>query len=211
MTLESANNKIKAKYWAVVMYPENMRSDWQDCIDEVLQQPFAYCIHDKDFDEKLEDRKTHVHIMVAFPNTTTYKHAMQVFSGLNDFGKSAFNTCEVVNNVRFYYDYLIHDTDNSRKKGKYQYSKEERITGNNFDIGSFEQISLAEKKRMRMELAQVIIKQNFTNYMDFYAYVLSELDDEYEDICVGYSGHFARLTKGNYQKRYSGSRSGDIG
>ena len=37
-----------AKYWWAVLYQENMRSDWEDKISELVQIPFAYCKHTKD-------------------------------------------------------------------------------------------------------------------------------------------------------------------
>lgn len=97
---ESDNRTIttKARYWVGVGYPENMRADWQTSIGEVLQLPYEYCIHDKDVDGAQDSRKTHVHIMVAFPNTTTYKAALSVFQGLSADGKQAFNTVQKVNN-----------------------------------------------------------------------------------------------------------------
>lgn len=203
--IKNANNNntitTKAKYWVAVGYPENMVENWEEMIGEVLQVPYAYCIHDKDKTAAdKEDRKTHVHIMVAFPNTTTYKNALSIFDKLSADGKQAFNTCEKVNNVRFMYNYLIHDTEDCRKKHKYLYSPLERITGNNFDIGAFEQISLADKHSMVRELSAEIIKIGFTNYLDFYAYVLENFDVTYSDLLISYSGHFERLTKGNYQK-----------
>lgn len=201
---ESNNTRIttKARYWTAVGYLDNMRDDWQDVIAGVLQYPFAYCVHDKDKQGDGDDRKTHVHIVVAYGNTTTYKSALSLFRGLNAVGKEAFNTCEPVANIRYMYDYLIHDTDDARKKRKFQYDKTERIIGNNFDIGSYEQIGTAEKKRIRRELGILIFEQGFTNYLDFYLFICKHYDSEYEDVVCSYSGHFARLTKGNYQRKH---------
>lgn len=199
---ENNNNTIttKAKYWVGVGYPENMVDDWQEVIGETYQLPFAYCIHDKDKDEDKDDRKTHVHIMLAWANNTTYKAALELFNKLSKPGCKAFNTCEKVNNIRFMYNYLIHDTEDCRKKHKYQYPAIERITGNNFDIGSYEQISQADKHSMVRELSGEIIQHGFMNYADFYLYVISNYDTAYSDVLLGHSGHFERLTKANYQK-----------
>ena len=200
---ESSNNRIttKARYWTAVGYLENMRDDWQDAIGGLLQYPYEYCIHNKDRQGDGDDRKDHVHIVVAYGNTTTYKTALALFRKLNKEGCEAFNTCEPVANIKYIHDYLIHDTEDARKKGKYLYDKTERIAGNNFDIGAFEQISIADKKRMRKELGMLIFEQGFTNYLDFYMYVCNNFDLEYEDIVCTYSGHFSRLTKGNFQRR----------
>lgn len=196
----------KARYWVAVCYPENMREDWQDVIAEILQVPYVYCIHDKDTTSKdKEDRKTHVHIMVAFSNTTTYKNALSIFKSLNAEGKDSVPTCQKVNNVRWMYDYLIHDTDDSRKKKKYQYDPSERISGNNFDIGSYEQISSADKKKIKKELHQLIKVAEYKNFFDFFDYVVENMPEEYADVAHDDSAFFERLTRGQYLKWKSGT------
>lgn len=197
---ESTNTRIttKARYWTAVGYVENMREDWQDEIGRLLQYPFVYCIHDKDKQGDGDDRKTHVHIVVAYGNTTTYKSALALFRRLNKEGCEAFNTCEPVANIRYMYDYLIHDTEDSKKKGKFLYDKSERIAGNNFDIGSFEQLSIADKERMAEEIEDVIIEQEITNYRHLYLFIKNNFDGEYKKILRTYSSHFERLCRGNF-------------
>lgn len=192
----------KSRHWVGVLYPENMIDDWESEIGDILELPYAYCIHDKDFDDVDDERKTHVHLIVVFPNTTTYKSAFGVFSKLNAPGRVAVNFIERVINIRQKFEYLIHNTDTCKKKGKHLYDKKERVTGNNFDIGSFEQLSVVEKDKMLLELANVISQQGFTNFADFYMYVMSNYDDTYFQILKGYSGFLERLTKGNYQRVY---------
>ena len=139
----------KARYWAGICYPENMLEDWEDVISEKLQVPYCYCVHDKDVTTEKEERKKHVHIIITFPNTTTKKCALSIFNKLSDHvAIPCCSTVEQVHNVRFMYNYLIHDTEDSRKKGKYQYSTLDRVCGNGFDIGLYEQVSSDEKLRM---------------------------------------------------------------
>ena len=196
-------SKEKAKYWVGVLYNENMREDWQTDIGDILQLPYAYCIHDKDKQsDHAEDRKVHTHILIAFPNTTTYKNALRTFDRLSAPGKKAINTCEYCISVRGSYDYLIHDTETSRKKGKHLYDKSERKEGNNFDIGAFEQVSIAEKQEKRREISLLILEKGFSNYLDLYMYVCTNLDLIYEEVLCNYSGHFERLTRGQYQREY---------
>ena len=190
----------KTKYWVGVGYPESMKDDWKESIGDTLELPYAYCVHDKDKNGHDGDRKTHVHLIVVWPNTTTYKNALSVFNRLSAEGKTAFNKIEPIANIRHKYDYLIHDTEDSRKKKKYLYDESERIEGNNFDIGNYEQTSLEDKKSMRRELSLKIFEMGFTNYIDFYMLVISDFGTEYEDIVTTYSGHFDRLIRGNYHK-----------
>ena len=190
----------KARFWVGVLYPENMRNEWETDIGDILQLPYAYCCHTRDRDSKSEHRKDHVHIMVSFPNTTTYKHALSVFSSLSAEGKNALNTVQAVINVRSMYDYLIHDTETCRKKGKELYAASERVTGNNFDIGAYEQLSAAEKNDMCQELCDLIMENGCMNFGDFYTYVRKNLSSEYFEILRAHSGLLERLTKSNYQK-----------
>lgn len=196
---------MKARYWVAIMYLENMIDDWRDVIGDKLQVPYAYCIHDKDKDKNGDIRKPHVHIIIAYGNTTTQKAALKVFKRLEKPGYSAIpnDIIEDVTGIRNQYDYLIHDTEDSKKKGKYLYDKSERITGNGFDIGSYEQLSAKEKNDMAKELCDVIIKQNITNFSDFYMMAVTEFDSEYFEVIKTYSGLFERITKGNYQKMVS--------
>lgn len=189
----------KAKYWVGVLYTENMVDNWQDQIDDLLELPFCYCIHDKDkLSDHVENRKVHVHIMLIFNNTTTYNHAFSIFDKLSAPDRKAINKCEKILDVKRMYDYLIHDTDSCRKKNKHLYDRSERVSGNNFDIGALEQLSSIDKERMLNELAQDIVDNEFCNFMSFYKHILSNYDTVYLSLIRSNSGFFDRLIKGNY-------------
>lgn len=189
----------KRKYWSVVLYPENMVDDWQDSIGDRLQIPYCYALHDKDVDSESQERKDHIHLIIAFNNTTTYKNAFSIVSTLNKDGCSAFNTIKPVFHIRNIYEYLIHNTDDCKKKGKYLYSPSDRICGNNFDIGLYEQVSLEDKKKILRELAAIIVNNGYVNFSEFYADIVSHCDDLiYFDVVSSYSGFLERLCKGNY-------------
>lgn len=193
----------KARYWTGVLYPENMVDNWQLEIGDIVQLPYAYCIHDADLTGKEEERKIHVHLILVFPNTTTFNHAMKVFNLLSKPNCKAINTCQAIVSIRGAYDYLIHDTEAARKQNKKLYDPSCRITGNLFDIGAYEQLGLAEKNEMCQLLCNIIISEKFTNFVDFYAYCMTEIfpeDSNYFEIVKAYSGLFERLTKGNFQK-----------
>lgn len=193
---------VKSKYWWAICYPENMKDNWESDIDDLLQVPFAYCIHDKDLDNDGDDRKKHLHLIIVFPNTTTQKHALSVFKELEKDGCSMIpnDVIKRVINIRRAYNYLIHDTDECRNKKKYQYDPKERITGNMFDIGAYEQIGLEEKMQIRRELSKFLIEKQFTDYTTFYQFVIANYDTEYENILVSYQGHFDKLCKGCYHR-----------
>lgn len=193
----------KARYWSGVLYPENMIENWEVEIGDIVQVPYAYCIHDADKTGKKEERKVHVHLILVFPNTTTFNHALKVFNLLSKEGFKAINTCQAVVSIRGAYDYLIHDTDAAKKANKKLYDPSCRKTGNNFDIGAYEQLGVAEKNELCQLLCNIIIAEEFTNFTDFYTYCMINLFPEnsnYFEVIKSYSGLFERLTKGNFQK-----------
>ena len=191
------NGVNKARYWWAVLYPENMVEGWEDKIDDLLQVPFCYCIHSADTDTKSEHRKDHIHLIMVFPNTTTYKHALNIFKLL---GEKAVNTCKACINVRHCYDYLIHDTDSCRKAGKHLYDPSERVCGNCFDIGAYEQIGTEERLAMLQELIAFAIDRRIMNMSDFTIEAGAEFDASYFSVVVGYNAVIARIVKGNFLK-----------
>lgn len=195
---EKYNPKAKARYFVAVLYPESMIPNWQDVIDDTLQVPYCYCIHDKDV---LQDgttlRKPHVHIMVAFNNSTTTKHALEVFNLLCQKDKG-IKYCEMVVSVRNKYEYLIHNTNGAKKANKHLYDVSERISGNNFDIGAYEQLSTADKREMRKAIASIVNACGFTNFAELDEYVRTKMSDEYYDEFICHQGYFANLVRGCY-------------
>ena len=195
----------KARYWWAVLYPENMIEGWQDSIGDLLQVPYAYCVHDTDTDSKSEHRKDHVHLILAFANTTTYKHAMETFSLL---GEKAVNTCQAILGIRHAYDYLIHDTESCKKQGKYLYDRECRHLGNGFDIGAYEQISAAEKLEYKLELADFFFDNEVGNFADMFLVIRQQFTDSiYFEVFSTNSSFFDRLAKGIYHRNIAQNRS----
>ena len=203
--MQNLDNISKGRYWCAILYPESMIPNWQDKIEELLEIPFAYCVHDKDFDEAEDERKLHTHIILAFANTTTKKHATNLLQRLALDGKSACAEIKSVINIRQKYEYLIHNTDKARKEGKFEYDKSERILCNNFDIGSYEQLDMARKNEIYIELSDLIRDRGIYNYMDFYNVARDFFDDgSYIEVARCYSGHFNKLCDANYQRLTQG-------
>lgn len=190
--------ETKVKLWEGILYPENMRDDWQEEIDDILQVPFAYAIHDIDHDTKSKQRKTHVHCIVVWGGNTTQKAIVNVLNRLSAPGKKCCSTAEPINNIRHAYDYLIHDTDSCRKKGKEPYPPEARIEGNNFDIGQLEQFSTKDKQDMLFELVGFIMTEKFETINDFTVAAMRDFPEVYREIIVGYNSILERYCRGNY-------------
>lgn len=193
----------KARYWVAVMYPENMLENWQNVIAEKLQRPYEYCIHSACQTKEGEDRKTHVHIILVYGSPTTYKNALSVFRELEKPGCVAISKCERVIGMRYMHDYLIHDTDNARKQGKHLYSPNDRISGNGFDIGAYEQISLEDKLEIKKNISLAISENRIFNFYDLNTFVIENMDNEAYEVFTQHQNYFANLVRGYYNKVYT--------
>lgn len=197
----------KARYWWAVLYPENMIENWQNELDDVLQIPYCYCVHDKDLlKDGDETRKVHLHLILCFANTTTYKNALTVFQRLSASGRICCNKCEQIINIKYAYDYLIHNTKKCAESAKHLYLPEERICGNNFDIGSYEQLSRSEEDEIFNSICDLIFDKCFLNFADLHRYFRSTGENEQIDTRIlhvlrGHRGYFVELCKGLYLKR----------
>lgn len=203
---ESGARINKARYWWAVLYPENMVPDWESRIGDIVQVPYAYAAHTLDKDSKSEHRKDHVHLILVFGNTTTYKHAMEVFNLLSAPGKKALNTCEACVNIRHCYDYLIHDTETCRKEGKHQYDPDHRVTGNNFDIGAYEALSQAEKAEMSQEIVTLIIGKKITNLADCYIIVMDQFGGDYFQVFQANNAFYEEALQGELPQVFGDGR-----
>ena len=195
----------KNRNWQAVLYPENMLPDWKERIDDIVQLPFAYCVHDKglQLEELQEERKVHVHLILVWPNTTTFNSAKTVFGYLSAPGKNCVGRIEPVIWHERAYKYLIHDTAKAKEQGKYQFDPSERITGNNYDIGAYIQISTLEKNEAFDDLTDFILDNNIRNFADFIDLsrkVFKERKEVIREVIRGHSGYFEKLCKGCYHR-----------
>lgn len=198
----------KAKYWNAVCYPENMVDDWEHKASDILQIPYAYCIHDKDASGHDGDRKVHVHFMLAFEftnGTTTRKHALQVINLLSKPGRVCCPGVEASLNVARSYKYLIHDTDQAREDGKYQYDPSERHTGNDFDIERYINLSQEQKQKMQKDLTDFAIQGKYTDISTLYNDAIlrdeAKFGAEYFAIFTSINAFLDRICRGNYNSR----------
>lgn len=162
---------VKARMWCGVLYIENMDMNKFESRLERLGYPGAYCIHDRDLDDKGKLRKAHMHLMLIFSNTTTGRHVMNIFNEFSADGKRCCSTAEQVYNVRNMYEYLIHNTKDCRKKGKVPYDPSERHEFNNFDIGLYEQVSNEMIEACDLEISEVIRSYRIISFENLDAWI----------------------------------------
>ena len=77
----------------------------------------------------------------------------------------------------------------------------ERITGNGFDIGNYEQISTAEKQHMLKELTWFIMSEGYETINEFTQPALARFGEQYWEIMVSYSAFLVKYLNGNKMMR----------
>lgn len=199
-----AQPRITAKYWEAILYPENMLPHWKEIIEDVIQVPIAYCVHDKDphIDKSTGEtiKKIHVHLFIAYTNVTTINQILKLCNKLSLPGKKCCSVAEEVVSPLHAYDYLIHATKKAQEQGKYLYPENERILGNNFDIHFIANEDEHEKCIKVQQLTELIIQNKITNYVDFVNAVFNSYDDSYFHLQEIKCNYFEKLIKGNYNK-----------
>lgn len=196
-------DRVSARYWCGVLYPENMIPNWEEVIGDYIELPYAYCIHNKDLtSDPDETRKVHVHLILCFPNTTTCRAALNLMRSLSLEGKSCINKVEQVLYIRHAYEYLIHNTETCKKNGKYLYPVDCRHCGNNFDIGSYEQLSTQDKLMMSKEIADYIISEGIEDLMELYLALDSNFDLQYYEILKNNASFYTYLCRGVFLRNH---------
>lgn len=153
---------MKKKYWAFVLYLESAPENWK----ELLQlRGIPICIspyHDKDKNPDGTPKKPHYHIILCFPNTTTYNNVKNITDSLNQPIPISLDA------VKGYFRYLTHK-DNPEK---YQYNENEIECLNGFNIDDYVDLTYSQVKTICIYLQQLIIDNNILEYCTLLDYLL---------------------------------------
>lgn len=203
----------KYRYAEVIFYPNNMVDNWKSIIDDVLQVPFIYAIHDRDQESDGSPVDEHGHCIMVWNNTVSLDHFVKWFNQLSDPNKTFVNkvtgevlpvkacsTAQPVVNWDRAYEYLIHNTEKAKEEGKFQYPESARISGNNFDIHHYRQIDEALKLDILIEISNYIDDHNIMDFITLKRQFLDPQGREYIRVAVSRSGYLDRLMAGNWKK-----------
>lgn len=167
-----ADNKVKKRNWAFVVYPESAPSDW---IEQLKLSGLQFAIsplHDRDLNDTGEPKKPHWHVIVVYGSPTTYNNAKALTERLNA------PIPQALESVRGYYRYLTHK-DNPEKV---QYNELEVQTGGGFNILDFVELTKSEVLTIKKELQLLIRSQGITEYSDFMDFLLDNALNEQYDV-----------------------------
>ena len=117
-------NNSNGKNWAFILYPDSAPDNWL----KILKQSFLpICIsplHDKDVFDDGTVKKAHYHIILEYPNTTTYNNILSFVKMVN-----GSNPIKLLS-LNGYYQYLDHDEEEDKVK----YNRSDEIQLNEFKL-----------------------------------------------------------------------------
>lgn len=65
---------LKSRSWWFIGYPESLPPNWLDVLTSFAIPSYISPLHDKDIDSLGNFKKAHFHIIVCFPNPTTFNN-----------------------------------------------------------------------------------------------------------------------------------------
>lgn len=147
----------KGRFWAFVMYPDSMPSNYEDIITST-GLPFAISpLHDKDIDPTGEPKKPHYHVIIYYEGPTTFK---QVKENITDLLNATIPI--KLESMRGMYRYHLH-LDNPEK---YQYDDRDRKFFNGFDVNNVNSLTATEEFKYLRELINFIRDNEIYEYSD---------------------------------------------
>ena len=147
---------IKKRYWACVIYPESVRPDYKEFLEQKGIETVISPLHDKDKNATGEDKKPHYHMIFAYPNTTTYNNVFQLTTSIGA-------TIPIgLESLKGYYRYLTHK-DNPEK---YQYDEKDIVTLNGFCIDNYAELTQSEIGVEIKKICKIIKTYVIVEYFD---------------------------------------------
>lgn len=162
---------VKKRYWACVVYPESLPSNWEELLLNTGLQCCISPLHDKDVNADNSPKKPHYHIILCYEGPTTFNNVKTLTDTLNA------PIPQPLEQVRGYYRYLTHK-DNPEKA---QYSELLIKTINGFNIHNFADLTSSEVLAIKIEIQRFIRDNNIIEYSDLMDILLdNDLSNFYE-------------------------------
>ena len=164
----SNSKNLKGRHWAFLIYPESAPKNWYDMLVETGCEIAVSPLHDKDSEteESEEMKKAHYHVIISYPNTTTYSNIKRIVDTFNS------PIPQIIYSIKGAWRYFTH-MDHPHK---YQYDINEIKYINGFDIDSITVLTATQKYKIKKD----IIKYIKDNKIRYYVQLLEKLMENYK-------------------------------
>lgn len=212
----------KARYFAFLIYPESIPSDWQACLEKLGLAMAVSPLHDHDEkkDSKTWDdnndliingkhyKKPHYHVLYVARNPVTVESVRKKIK--RALGVKAVSHIEIVDSVENAFKYLTHESKDAIKKHKHMYAKTDIVYLNDFDIDRYVVLDESQKRELKNLLLNIIRKEHLVNVIHLLDF-LEAHGAEYgiqnmsyvNDVVTANAGGFRLYFDANYQLGYS--------
>ena len=157
-------DNARVKVWTFIVYPESVKENWREILDEMHIQWVESPLHDKDLNATGEAKKAHRHVMVIFNSVKTYEQVLDVTEAISA------TIPERVRDSRAMVRYFAH-RDNPEK---YQYDISDIVGHGGVDVSAMLAPSASERRQVLREMLNFIRDNDITCYSDFVDYCLVE-------------------------------------
>lgn len=198
--ISEEQDKLKGRHFAYVVYPESAPADW---IEQLKQTGLSFVVsplHDKDINADGTPKKEHLHMIVSWGNTTTYRSARGLCDMLN---------CpmpQLLKNCNGMYRYLTHK-DNP---DKYQYSEQPKCYN-----GWVRPLDSVDVSNLKAEIWQMVYTEDCQEYGELLM-VCEQRGSEYFEVASNHTLFFKAVCDGyrhnpvrTLQRRYETARDDD--
>lgn len=170
---------MKSRYWAFIVYPESVKGNWKEELEETGLQFAVSPLHDKDIDPTGEPKKAHYHVLVEYDGPKTYRTIKEEICD-----KIGATIPKKVESIRGYYRYLTH-ADNPEKA---QYEEKDIIRYNNFELD----LTTTEVTAIKKKICQIIEGAKIKEYCELLDYFAEIGDNDYWEIASNHTYFFDR-------------------
>lgn len=157
--------EIKARHWAMVVYPESAPENWKEIVGETGLAFAVSPLHNKDINPDGEIKKAHYHVIMSWDGPVRVTVPKRLTEQVNA------PIPIKIESVKGHYRYFTH-MDNPEK---YQYEEKDIQLFNGFDISEYIALTKEEKYVAISNIKRLIHEKNIIEYIDLLD-VLEEID-----------------------------------
>lgn len=185
----------KARHWTLLIYPDSCPTNWKEILQETGCEVAVSPLHDKDINDEMSGalKKPHYHVIISYPNTTTYNVVKQLTSELNT------TIPKDLKSVKGMYRYFTH-MDNA---DKYQYDSKDILLMNGFNVDNVNELTYNQKKEIQRKIIKYILDEKISYYHDL-IFKLEEVNEDWCNVALDNTLLFNAIIKSIKDKRRTG-------
>lgn len=189
-TYDKKRQGTRTRNWTLILYRDDIPTDFIDRIDSLITPYCLSPIHDLDVNADGEPKKAHYHLVIKFGQV---KHEQQVFDifaelfGLSEESIVGVAKPQMITSMESMVKYLTH-ADNPDKA---QYEEKDIIEGHGFNYHTYLKFSKQETIQKMQEIEELILNHGIYEYA-FVCDLLTKLgrSDLYEILTMKHTIHF---------------------